>query len=150
MLCSYWCPSGSTSSTQQPCQRVFLVVVFTLICSEGYYGSSLGLTAATCTAKCPAGSFCVAGSSVPQPCPGVSFVFVCSFCFVDCRVLIGCMFSSFLSVLARVSFRLFLLLVLLSHCKPVFFTRCLSAVIVSPSLAFLFLALYLTCVLRGF
>lgn len=57
-LCApgYYCPSGSTSSSE-------------VKCPAGTYGSTPGLRDANCSASCPVGHYCPAGSVKPIKCP---------------------------------------------------------------------------------
>lgn len=41
-------------------------------CPAGRYGKTAGLTSAECTAICPIGHYCVAGSVEPVKCPSGS------------------------------------------------------------------------------
>eukprot|EP01038_Epipyxis_sp_PR26KG_P006767 gene6767-9268_t len=73
----FYCPQNSTSNHQFPCPA-------------GRYGSTNGLTDATCTAICPLGHYCPEGSIKPKPCPagrfGSSLGLIDSSCSADCWV----------------------------------------------------------------
>lgn len=56
----YFCPFNSTSRTEEPCPA-------------GRYGSVQGLTDGNCTAICPLGHYCPAGSVLPVKCPAGVF-----------------------------------------------------------------------------
>ena len=43
------------------------------LCAPGVYGDAYGYTAPTCTAPCPEGYFCPAGTVIPKPCGAVDF-----------------------------------------------------------------------------
>jgi hypothetical protein len=52
----YYCPQGTTSSTLYPCPA-------------GLYSGQVGLNSSSQCQSCPAGSYCVAGTSNPTNCP---------------------------------------------------------------------------------
>jgi len=56
----FFCPANSTSSRQSPCP-------------PGKYGFATGLTSPDCTADCPLGHYCPAGTADPIPCPAGTF-----------------------------------------------------------------------------
>jgi len=56
----FWCPAGSAKSTGHPCPA-------------GTYGTSPGLTTASCSDFCPLGHYCPAASTSPTPCPPLTY-----------------------------------------------------------------------------
>ena len=67
------CPAGSTANTPNTCPAGSFCAAGAAPapCSAGYYGATLGLSVATCTAPCAGGANCPAGStaSVAGSCP---------------------------------------------------------------------------------
>lgn len=58
-------------------------------CPAGRYGASYGLTDAACTAVCPLGHYCVAGSAAPVPCPAGTLL---RLLLLPCTVLTLCLY----------------------------------------------------------
>jgi hypothetical protein len=52
----YWCRAGKR-----------------FLCAPGVYGNAYGQTAPTCTAPCPEGFYCPAGTVIPKPCGAVDY-----------------------------------------------------------------------------
>ena len=78
----YYCPAGSTSSTQAPCaagrygsSTANNALTCDGPCTAGRYGSSTGNNASTCNGPCSAGYYCPAGStsSTQNACPAGKF-----------------------------------------------------------------------------
>ena len=73
----YYCPEGSTSSTQIPCPigtfRGFdrgAAPTDCAICTSGAYCPTTGMTTPL---ACPAGFYCPLGTKYPEPCPEGTF-----------------------------------------------------------------------------
>ena len=65
-----WCAGGSTQPQQ--CSRGTFCPANAsrpIECAAGRFGSTPGLTNASCSGVCTLGHFCEAASSIPQPCP---------------------------------------------------------------------------------